>query len=217
MGLLPSWLSTWLWSTRANRLDKLNPPISPADTLRAPLPTYLTPQPPRSSRFDPSPDFKSNEDRARIVDLMVIHCTEGAFAGAVTFLTAKDDHLVSAHYAVSKAGDLVQMVGENDVAYHAGGTKEKPASWLGRENINGRSIGVELENKDDGVDPYTPVQLAVLLWLVLRTCRRFSLTAAQIVGHADVDPGRKNDPNGFPWGQFRAAVAFHLSRPGGIV
>ncbi|MBS3927814.1 MAG: N-acetylmuramoyl-L-alanine amidase [Sphingomonadaceae bacterium] len=217
-----NWLAAWLGSTRDSRLAALNPPVAPDSHKN--VHTFMTPEayviinpkPPVTSRFEQSPDFRSNGDVARKIDLMVLHCTEGSFLSAVAWLTAKDDTLVSAHYTVSKAGHVVQTVGINDVAYHAGGTKEKPSSWRGRGNINGRSIGVEIENKNDGLDPYTPMQLSVCLWLALRTCRQNNMTAEQVVGHEDVDPGRKTDPRNFPWPLFRTSLAVHLSRPGGI-
>ncbi len=212
-----SWLEAWLGCTRENRFKAINAPVVPPMPVPASaVANGLVPQVPRTSRYEQSPDFMSVGDTARTVDLVIMHCTEGALPGAIAWLTAKDATPVSAHYAVGKAGDLVQMVGENDIAYHAAGTKEKPSSWRGAGNINRRSIGIEIENKNNGLDPYTPTQLAVCLWLVLRICRRFNLTAEQIIGHDDVDPGRKTDPLNFPWVAFRIAISLNLNRPGGI-
>ena len=212
-----SWLGAWLQRKRGDRLAILNVPHAPKPSPPLVLNSApIFPQEPISSRFEASPDFRSSGNAARKIDLVVLHCTESSAAGALAWLTAKDAMPVSAHYLISKAGDLVQMVGENNVSYHAGGTKEKPSSWRGAGKVNERSVGIELENRNDGLDPYPPAQLTVCLWLVLRACRRFGLTAEEVVGHADVDPGRKSDPRGFPWEPFRSSLAFHLSRPGGI-
>lgn len=213
-----SWLSAWLGPVREKRLDAINAPVTPPPPVPKPAalsPTPIEPKRPTSSRYEQAADYLSSGSKARVIDLCVIHCTgRGLFSGAIAWLTAKDTTPVSAHYGISKSGELVQMVGENDVAYHAGGTKEKPSSWRGRGNINARSIGIELENRDDGVDPYTPIQLSVLLWLCLRICRRNGLTVEQFIGHEDVDPGRKTDPRAFPWADFRTSFAVHLLRSG---
>ena len=216
-----NWLWAWLGRARAYRLDAIHariltpqptplPPLSTPIEAKSPASPAILPQPPITTRFEQSHDYHPYGDKARKIDLVVLHCTEGLLPGAVAWLTAKDATPVSAHYLVSKAGDLVQMVAENDLAFHSGGTKEKPATWKGRVQINARSIGVELENRNDGRDPYPPAQLAVCLWLVIRTCRRFGLTAEQVIGHADVDPGRKTDPKNFSWDSFRSSLSQYL-------
>jgi N-acetyl-anhydromuramyl-L-alanine amidase AmpD len=192
--------------------------MTPIPAAKVEAPVILEPLAPLSSTFQQSSDYRSGGDKARKIDLIILHCTEGAWASALRWLTTKDATPVSAHYMIGKDGRLVQMVAVNDVAYAAGGTKEKPSSWRGRGDVNGRSVNIELENKNDGRDPYPPVQIAVCLWLVLRICRGQSVFPDDVVGHYDVDPGRKTDPAGFPMDQFRKSVDFHLNNqtPGGI-
>ncbi len=206
----------WLWSL-------VSTPDGPAAAVPSPSAEVddvkvLQPLAPISSTFQQSPDYRSGGDKARKIDLIILHCTEGMWSSALRWLTTKDATPVSAHYMIGKDGRLVQMVALNDVAFHAGGTKEKPSSWLGRTVINDRSVGIELENKNDGKDPYPAVQIAVCLWLCLRLCRTNSIFPDDVVGHFDVDPGRKTDPAGFPWGSFRSSLDFHISNktPGGI-
>jgi AmpD protein len=101
---------------------------------------------------------------------------------------------VSAHFLIRRDGELVQFVACNDRAWHAGASR-----WRGRERCNDFSIGVELEGADDA--PYAPAQYAMLARLAKALARRYPI--ADVVGHADVAPGRKTDPGpAFDWGRL---------------
>jgi AmpD protein len=102
---------------------------------------------------------------------------------------------VSAHFVVRRGGEIVQLVGCDRRAWHAG-----QSAWRGRANCNDWSLGIELEGSDD--QPFVAEQYHAL-WRLLDAIRgRYPITA--IVGHSDVAPGRKTDPGPhFDW----AAVA----------
>ena len=108
---------------------------------------------------------------------------------------------VSAHFFISRAGQVTQYVSLDCRAWHAG-----VSSWEGRPNCNDYSVGIELEGADDV--PYTDAQydaLVSLVRLVMRHCP--AMTPERIVGHSDVAPGRKTDPGpAFEWLRFRAAL-----------
>ena len=73
-------------------------------------------------------------------------------------------------------------------AWHAG-----MSQYRGRPACNDFSIGVELEGADDV--PYTDAQYAALVALAAALLETYpSMSAAAIVGHSDVAPGRKTDP-----------------------
>lgn len=139
--------------------------------------------------------------RARL-DMLIIHSTVGAFAPSVDWLRKhRRTKRSSAHYVIAKDGGIVQLVAEADKAWHAGYGR-----WNGRGGINSRSLGLELENANDGKDSYPKEQLEATLWLCHRACQRYPITLFNVVGHVDVDPKRKTDPKGFPWEIFRAAL-----------
>jgi AmpD protein len=99
---------------------------------------------------------------------------------------------VSAHFFVRRRGEVVQFVGCNDRAWHAG-----VSSWRGRERCNDFSVGIELEGADDV--PYTVRQYRRLADL-LRALKRRYPTIAAAAGHSDIAPGRKTDPGpAFDW------------------
>jgi N-acetyl-anhydromuramyl-L-alanine amidase AmpD len=134
------------------------------------------------------------------VDLFVIHATGGSFESAInTFLRADTPSRVSAHYVISKTGKVVRMVPESKKAWHAG-----RSIWKGIKDCNDYSIGVELENEDDGLDPYPDEQLNALVSILLFVRALYpKITADRVVGHNMISPGRKLDPNvNFPWVKF---------------
>lgn len=98
---------------------------------------------------------------------------------------------VSAHFYIRRDGRVIQFVGCDQRAWHAGRSQ-----WGGRENCNDYSVGIELEGCDS--QPFTPAQYASLWGVVDALRRRYPIAA--IVGHSDIAPGRKTDPGPcFDW------------------
>lgn len=78
----------------------------------------------------PSPNFSSRNGVRP--DLVVVHTTEGTYAGAVAWFEQKQS-AVSAHFVAKKDGsEVTQMVDLADKAWHV-------------MNYNSRSVGLELE------------------------------------------------------------------------
>jgi N-acetylmuramoyl-L-alanine amidase len=100
---------------------------------------------------------------------------------------------VSAHYVICKDGTVHHMLNDYLRAHHAGAAK-----WGNNTDINSSSIGIELDN--NGFETFTEPQLNSLLALLARLKKSFSIPAANFIGHGDIAPTRKNDPNWrFPW------------------
>jgi N-acetylmuramoyl-L-alanine amidase len=100
---------------------------------------------------------------------------------------------VSAHYVICKDGTIHHMLNDYLRAWQAGVSK-----WGNFTDINSSSIGIELDN--NGNEPFPESQITSLLKLLDTLQRHYSIPAANFIGHADVAPGRKNDPSHyFPW------------------
>ena len=66
-----------------------------------------------------TPNKTSTNRTAKTIDAIVIHDTEGRFLGSVrTLQNPRVDG--SAHFVVSRDGQIVQLVPVTDVAWHAG-------------------------------------------------------------------------------------------------
>jgi N-acetylmuramoyl-L-alanine amidase len=108
-----------------------------------------------------------------------------------TFTTQKSQ--VSAHYLICKDGTVHHLLNDYLRAWQAGVSK-----WGSATDINSVSIGIEIDN--NGFEPFTDPQINSLLQLLDRLKKAYNIPAANFIGHADIAPGRKVDPNRyFPW------------------
>lgn len=100
---------------------------------------------------------------------------------------------VSAHYVICKDGTVHHMLSDYLRAWHGGIGK-----WGNINDVNSSSIGIEIDN--NGFEAFTPPQINSLLVLLDTLKHRYNIPAANFIGHADIAPTRKNDPNvNFPW------------------
>jgi N-acetylmuramoyl-L-alanine amidase len=100
---------------------------------------------------------------------------------------------VSAHYVICKDGTVHHMLNDYLRAWQAG-----RSSWGNDKDINSSSIGIELDN--NGFEPFPAAQINSLLTVLDTLKSKYHLPAANFIGHADIAPTRKNDPNvNFPW------------------
>ena len=153
----------------------------------------------------PSPNFN---DRKHPIDMLVLHYT-GMKNGQMALDRMCDEEAgVSAHYMVWEDGRVVQMVGEDKRAWHAG-----VSSWQGDDDLNSRSIGIEIVNgghdfrlTDGSLEPFPKAQIDAVIELCSGILERWDIPRARIVGHSDIAPARKEDPGEhFPWARLAAA------------
>ena len=163
------------------------------------------------ARFIPSQNSDERADGSA-VELLVIHSISlppGEFGGpgiVDLFTNNLDPALhpyyreiadlrVSAHFLIRRDGELIQFVPCGERAWHAG-----ESAWRGRGRCNDFSLGIELEGADDV--PFEAAQYARLAELTRALKAKYAI--ADIVGHADVAPGRKTDPGPcFEWARYR--------------
>ena len=107
---------------------------------------------------------------------------------------------VSSHFVLRRDGALLQFVGCDDRAWHAGVSR-----WRGRENCNDFSIGVELEGLEG--QAFEAAQYEALAGLLSLLAQRHPIEG--VAGHEHVAPMRKLDPGaGFEWRRLAAALAW---------
>lgn len=140
----------------------------------------------------PSPNFGPRRDNLK-PSLIVIHYTAMDSFEAAAERLCDPSVEVSAHYLIGRDGQGVQMVHEDDRAWHAGA-----GAWGGADDINSRSIGIELDN--DGRSAFPDEQMGMLAKLLREIMERWSIPPHQIIGHSDMAPDRKRDPGRlFDW------------------
>ena len=100
---------------------------------------------------------------------------------------------VSSHYVICKDGTVHHMLNDLLRAHHAGVSK-----WGNTTDLNSSSIGIELDN--NGFESFSEAQMNSLVTLLDRLKKAYSIPSSNFIGHGDIAPTRKNDPNWrFPW------------------
>lgn len=124
--------------------------------------------------------------------IIIHHTAQDSLQQTVNTFT-KTKTQVSAHYIISRDGKVVQMLNDYLRAWHAGN-----ATWGKNTDLNSSSIGIELDN--NGVEPFSETQMNSLIALLTRLKKEYNVPTQNILGHADIAPGRKQDPSKlFPW------------------
>jgi len=153
----------------------------------------------------PSPNFGPRKNGLKPT-LIVIHYTAMDSAEVAIERLCDPAFEVSAHYVIANTGAITRLVAEDQRAWHAG-----VGSWRGQDDINSRSIGIELDNRGD--HPFSEPQMNALEALLPEIMQRWSIPRQNIIGHSDLAPGRKVDPGPrFDWARLaRSGLAAHSS------
>lgn len=177
------------------------PATSPATSPVAPtVPGTVV----RAPRIDRSYTSQNQDSRSLFI---VLHYTVLDWEKSLKVLTTGGQ--VSAHYLVrDNPVASYALVDENRRSWHAGAS-----FWAGHQNLNSSSIGIEIVNAGyvDGPGgrvyaPFPQAQVDEVIALVRDIQQRHNVRPERIIGHADIAPGRKQDPGPtFPWKQLHDA------------
>lgn len=141
-----------------------------------------------ATEWIPSPNFEPRKP-----NFIILHHTSDNTAGEALRTLTSRPMAVSSHYLIGRDGKLYQLVDERQRAWHAG-----LSWWGGQTDMNSASIGIELDN--NGFEPFPKAQIETLVKLLEHLQNRYNIPSANILGHADIAPGRKADPSAlFPW------------------
>lgn len=137
--------------------------------------------------YPASPDNYDTGRAGARIQYIVIHATDGGYAGALAWFRNPSSHL-SAHYVIRASdGAITQTVSEADTAFHARG-------------FNRQAIGIEHEFVPDSGIGYTDAQYRASATLVCAIARRYGIPTdrAHIIGHNEV-PGTDHTDPGPTW------------------
>lgn len=128
--------------------------------------------------------------------VIIHHTAQNSCEQTLKTFTAQDARAVSAHYVICKDGTVHHMLNDLLRAHHAGVSK-----WGNTTDLNSSSVGIEIDN--NGFEPFTDAQINSLTILLDRLKKAYTIPTANFIGHGDIAPTRKNDPNWrFPWKQL---------------
>jgi len=109
----------------------------------------------------------------------------------------KQNSKVSSHYFIKKNGEILTMVPDLYIAWHAG-----ISAWKNYKSLNKFSIGIEISNPghDNKYNNFTKKQILSILKLSKFLIKKYKIKSKFILGHSDILPDRKKDPGEkFPW------------------
>ena len=104
---------------------------------------------------------------------------------------------VSCHYLINRKGQIIQMIKDRNIAWHAGKSK-----WKKYKNLNYNSLGIELVNKGHRISyqNFPKEQINSLIKLCKFLKKKYAIKKENFLGHSDIAPLRKIDPGEkFPW------------------
>ncbi len=131
------------------------------------------------------------------IDRVVVHVVQGSAATAVKVFR-DPAHRASAHYVLSRGGQLTQMIRELDVAFHAG-----------NRQYNERSIGIEHEGWIHRSQDFTDTMYRASAELTAGICHRYGIPADRrhIIGHNEVPGADHKDPGPhWDWDKYMRLV-----------
>lgn len=108
-------------------------------------------------------NYEQSSRKAGDIRWIIIHDIEGSYKSGINTFKSNKSH-VSAHYVISKDGEITQMVNDKDIAYHAGNYQ-----------YNKYSIGIELEGYAKDSNSFTRAQYAATTKLVMWLCQEYNI------------------------------------------
>ena len=144
-----------------------------------------------------SPNFDLKKRRLKQIKFIIFHYTGmKKQKDAITKLTNINSK-VSSHYFIKNNGEILTLVPDLYIAWHAG-----VSSWKKYKSINKYSIGIEISNPghEHYYKKFSKKQINSILKLSTYLIKKYKIKSNFILGHSDITPDRKKDPGEkFPW------------------
>ena len=144
-----------------------------------------------------SPNFDTKKRSKKNIKYIIYHYTGMKNDKMAVRRLTNFNSKVSCHYYIDRKGNLIRMVPDLYIAWHAGKSK-----WKKDKLLNKTSIGIEISNPGhkNVYEAYKKKQLKCLIKITKQLIKKYSITKKNILGHSDIAPLRKKDPGEkFPW------------------
>ena len=144
-----------------------------------------------------SPNFETKKRKSNQIKFIIFHYTgmknELKAIKRLTSIKSK----VSSHYLIKNNGDIVVIVPDLYIAWHAG-----ISSWKSFKSLNKNSIGIEISNPGHNFNykKFSKKQIESIKKLSKFLIKKYKINQKNILGHSDIALDRKKDPGEkFPW------------------
>ena len=144
-----------------------------------------------------SPNFDAKKRKLKQIKFIIFHYTGMKNEKEAILKLTNIKSKVSSHYFIKTNGDILTLVPDLYVAWHAG-----VSSWKSYKSINKYSIGIEISNPGHkySYKKFSKKQIKSILNLSSFLIKKYKIKSNFILGHSDIAPDRKQDPGEkFPW------------------
>ena len=144
-----------------------------------------------------SPNFEEKKRDSKKIRFLIFHYTgmekELKAINRLTDVKSK----VSSHYFIKNNGEIITLVPELYISWHAG-----VSFWKNYQSLNKNSIGIEISNPGHNFKykNFSKKQIKSIMLLSKFLIKKYKIKSQNILGHSDIAPNRKKDPGEkFPW------------------
>ena len=144
-----------------------------------------------------SPNFNPKKRPSKQIKFIIFHYTGMKSESSALKRMIDIQSEVSCHYLIKNKGEIVKLVPDLYIAWHAG-----KSFWKNYKSLNQNSIGIEITNPGHkhGYKKFTKKQITSLLKLSKFLIKKYKISSNNILGHSDIAILRKKDPGEkFPW------------------
>ena len=144
-----------------------------------------------------SPNFDLKKRKNKDINFLIFHYTGMKNEKSAIKKLTNYKSEVSCHYFIKKNGEILNLVPDLYVAWHAGISR-----WKNYSSLNKNSIGIEISNSGHNFNyvNFTKNQINSVYKLSKLLIKKYNIKNKNILGHSDIAPDRKKDPGEkFPW------------------
>jgi N-acetylmuramoyl-L-alanine amidase len=144
-----------------------------------------------------SPNFNPKKRISKQIKFIIFHYTGMKSESDALNRLVDIQSEVGCHYLIKKNGEIITMVPDLYIAWHAG-----KSSWANYNSLNKNSIGIEIVNPghEFNYKKFSKRQITSILRLSKFLIKKYKIHMKYILGHSDIAPERKMDPGEkFPW------------------
>ena len=144
-----------------------------------------------------SPNFDSQKRKASKIEFIILHYTGMKKERQALDKLTNPNSKVSCHYLITNFGEIINLVPDLYISWHAG-----KSNWRKTKSLNFKSIGIEISNPghEYNYKNFKKKQINSLFFLIRLLKKKYKIKNRNILGHSDIAPDRKKDPGEkFPW------------------
>ena len=144
-----------------------------------------------------SPNFYLKKRKLKEIKFIIFHYTGMKKENQAIAHLTNNKSKVSSHYFIKNNGEIISLVPDLYVAWHAG-----KSNWNKHTSLNSESIGIEISNPghEHGYRKFSDRQIKSLIRISKLIINKYKIDKKKILGHSDIAPLRKKDPGEkFPW------------------